>query len=106
MIKVYVAQHPTDAHFLKGLLETQDIKCHIRGETLFSVRGEVPITEETAPSVWILDPRHLEEARAVVASYIAGLDQEEAEDRGWVCDACGEQLEGQFSSCWNCGSAR
>jgi len=24
----------------------------------------------------------------------------------WVCVHCGEQVEGQFDVCWNCGAAR
>ena len=24
----------------------------------------------------------------------------------WTCPACGERLEGQFTSCWKCGAVR
>lgn len=105
MVRIYIASHPTDAHFVKGLLETQNIECCVRGETLFSVRGEVPITEETAPSVWVYDTSRLAEAEAVVADYEGGLERK-TKSSTWVCDSCGEELEDQFTSCWNCGAAR
>ncbi len=106
MLRVYIAQHPTDAHLVKGLLQTQHIECFVRGETLFSVRGEVPVTVETAPSVWILDETRFEEAKAVVSGYENALKKDHTASNNWVCDGCGEELEEQFTSCWNCGTAR
>lgn len=106
MLQVYIAQHPTDAHYVKGLLETLHIECFVKGETLFSVRGEVPIIDETAPSVWIFDETRLTEAKAVVDEYEDSLAKEETDLNNWVCDGCGEELEQQFTSCWNCGTTR
>jgi len=74
--RVYVARHPTEAHFLKGLLASQGIEAEIRAEALFSARGELPVTSDTCPSVWVLDDSQLEE------------------------------LEPQFTECWRCGTAR
>src|SRR4029079_16398169 len=42
-----------DAHLLKGFLEGERIRAEVRGEFIFSVRREVPITTDTCPSVWI-----------------------------------------------------
>ncbi|MES1161895.1 MAG: DUF2007 domain-containing protein, partial [Rhizobacter sp.] len=25
--------------------------------------------------------------------------------RRWVCPGCGEQIDGPFEQCWNCGSS-
>ena len=44
MVQVYSAENPTEAHYLKGLLESQGIQCDVRGESLFGARGELPIT--------------------------------------------------------------
>ncbi|MFN2357477.1 MAG: putative signal transducing protein [Desulfotignum sp.] len=45
-------------------MESQGIKCEVKGEYLFGARGELPITPETAPSVWILDETKINEAKA------------------------------------------
>jgi hypothetical protein len=30
---------------------------------------------------------------------------EESPHQSWRCKRCGEQNEGQFAACWNCGGA-
>lgn len=64
MLKVYSAQHPTEAHLIKGILESYNIKCEVKGESIFSIRGELPLTPETAPSIWIFDDSKFDEARS------------------------------------------
>jgi hypothetical protein len=103
--QVFVAQHPVEAHFVKGLLQAQDIEAEVRGEALFSVRGEAPVTRETLPSVWILDDSELERALAVIAGYEHGEGPAETGGQAWRCPKCGEQLEPQFTTCWKCGAA-
>ncbi len=106
MIQIYIAEHPTEAHFVKGLLETEEINCCVRGENLFSARGEIPITAETAPSVWIYDKSRLEEAETVIKDYLRAKKQETADGESWTCPSCGEVHESQFTSCWNCGCSK
>lgn len=106
MLKVYIAQNPTEAHFVKGLLETLNIECCVKGETLFSVRGEIPITIETAPSVWIYDDGNFEEAKNVVKEYETSINTASPEGVSWVCKNCGEDHGSQFTSCWKCGKSR
>lgn len=55
MLKIYSAQHPSEAHLIKGILESYNIKSEVRSESIFSMRGELPLTPETAPSLWIFD---------------------------------------------------
>ena len=66
---------------------------------------------ETRPSVWVLDnddlPRALEVARDyAVRTSKQGESAAARSDEGWVCPDCSEQVEAQFSDCWNCGTAR
>lgn len=106
MIKVYSALNPTDAHLVKGVLESHGFECEVTGENLFNLRGEIPLTPETAPSVWILDESRFDEARDIV---LACQKENEASPRDydiWICQVCGEDSEGQFAKCWNCGSLR
>jgi len=42
MLKVYSAQHPTEAHLLKGILESYGITSEVRGEFLESVYVKKP----------------------------------------------------------------
>ena len=106
MKQVYIAEHPTEAHFVKGLLETQGIDCCVRGENLFSARGEIPITTETAPSVWVYDETRIEEAEMLIKDYLSAKKQETAGGETWTCKSCGEVHESQFTSCWNCGNSK
>ena len=106
MKKVYTAQHPTEAHIVKGILETKGISCRVRGEVLFSARGEIPLTDETAPSVWIVEDFRYDEARRVVLQYEKNITCQSQDRKTWKCSSCGEVSEEQFTHCWKCGSAR
>lgn len=106
MLQVYIAQHPTEAHFVKGLLETHHISCRVKGEILFSARGEIPLTTETAPSVWIYDEAKFEDARLIIKEYENSINQESPVGKTWVCESCGEEHEVQFTSCWKCGKSK
>lgn len=106
MKQVYVAKNPLEAHFVKGLLEAEGIEAFVRGEYLFGARGEVPVTPETCPSVWIVDDDLIEKAEQLAAAYSRGKPPAGAKSRAWRCAQCGEWLEPQFTECWRCGTAR
>lgn len=106
MLKIYSAKHPTEAHLLKGILESYGISCEVRGEFLFAVRGELPVTPETAPSVWIFDDSKFAEATNIVKEFENPHAQNVADEEKWTCQFCGEESEGQFTECWNCGKPR
>lgn len=53
--KVHVAGNPVEAQFLRSFLESAGIAATVRGEHLFGLRGGVPMTAETLPSVWVED---------------------------------------------------
>jgi len=103
--KVYIAKNPVDAHLLKGLLEGDDIEAEVRGEFLYGVRGEVPITPDTCPSVWVTDDSDYDRAMERVASFREGEPPNLFEGEAWRC-SCGEENEGQFTACWSCGKVR
>lgn len=106
MIPVFVARHPTEAHFVRDLLAQEGIDAEVRGEALFGARGEAPVTAETLPSVWIARDGDVERARAIVAGYERGEGPASAAGRPWRCVRCGEELEAQFTACWKCASPR
>lgn len=106
MKKVYMAMNPTDAHLLKGLLESKGIEAVVQGEFLWSTRGEVPITTETAPSVWVIDDADYEKAMEIVKEFQSSENISGSGNKEWKCANCNESNEGQFTECWNCGTAR
>ncbi|MDZ7638718.1 MAG: DUF2007 domain-containing protein [Bryobacterales bacterium] len=105
MRQVYEAFTPMEAHFLLGLLESNGVVSEVRGEALYGIRGGVPAATETLPTLWVLDDEDYDKARAVVEAY----DRRDALPASlaagdWLCAQCGERVEGQFTSCWNCGA--
>lgn len=106
MKQVYSALHPTEAYLVKGLLESHGIESEVRGDILFSARGELPITAETAPSVWILEERQFAAARKVIHQYEKNNAEDLSVQELWTCGSCGEKHGEQFSHCWKCGRVR
>ncbi|MGQ0593515.1 MAG: putative signal transducing protein [Gammaproteobacteria bacterium] len=90
MKHVYTARDPIDAHLVRDLLQAEGIPPRCAGRCR-SARGEIPMTEDTLPSVWVPDERAAARARSIVHTH-----QERAR-------RCGEELEPQFSACWRCG---
>jgi hypothetical protein len=103
--RVYIAKDPADAHLLKGLLEGATIEVEVRGEFLYGVRGEVPITEDTCPSVWVVEDSDYDQAMELVSTFREGASPIPEEAGAWYC-SCGEENENQFTECWSCGRAR
>jgi hypothetical protein len=103
MKQVHVAKHAPEAHIVKGLLESNGIAAVIRGEFLTGGWGELPVD---VCSVWIEDDSQYERAHSVLLQFLNGDAAREHHGNAWRCHHCGEQLEGQFTKCWNCGAIR
>ena len=104
MRKVFVAAHPAEAYMVKGLLESEGIEAIVRGEALFSARGLISVTQDTLPSVWVLDPHDAECAVAIIAAPQTALAAGRKE-RSWRCPTCNEFISPEFVVCWQCGGA-
>ena len=62
------------------------------------IAGEIP-PDQALPEVWVQDDAQLDRARAL-------LDElRHLPERHWLCQACGESVDGPFEQCWNCGAA-
>jgi len=111
LVKVYVGRDGMDAHFVKAELEATGIEATVMGENLSIARGDLPLTVETLPSVWVRDV-DADAAKKIVQElsdrqYAHAHDAEVPQLRpDWVCAECGEHCEGQFDACWNCGALR
>ncbi len=87
---------------LKGLLEDAEIRCMIRNEYLSSAMGEVPFLE-ASPELWILKEEDYFRARSMLETWRhTRIEVHEP----WSCEDCGESIEGQFTSCWQCGKEK
>jgi hypothetical protein len=104
VVKVYAARDTLEAHFLKGVLEAEGIRAVILGETLASARGELPLTLETLPGVWVHEADR-DRAMELAASITCPQEDVVSQPR-WTCRRCGERHEGAFSECWQCGASR
>jgi hypothetical protein len=70
MQKVFVANDPIEANFVKDLLIRGGIAAEIQGEHLFGLRPRIGFSDPTLyPSVWIMDDGQLEIAQALIADY-------------------------------------
>ena len=110
MEKVFTGKDSMEVHFVRNLLEAQGLRVQVLGEMLGAARGELPLTEETRPGIWV-NSEDVERAMAVVDEFDKrdrddeksdGLSQSET----WTCSGCGEVVEEQFSTCWKCQKPR
>lgn len=97
--RVYKAADLMDAEFVRGLLENEGLMAVVHGANVSSCYGPI-LGQAVAPGVYVPQADQ-PAAERIVARYIAG-DIEIGEP--WTCPQCGEQIEGQFTECWNCGA--
>lgn len=103
MHKLYTADNPFEAHLLRGFLESHGIPVHVQGDALFSMRGELPMGFDTLPSVWVLHPTDQPRAELLLEEWRSSSKETSA---CWQCRQCGEESEGGFDACWQCGTMR
>lgn len=103
MHKLYTADNPFEAHLLCGYLEAHGVAARVQGDVLFSMRGELPMGCDTLPSVWVLRPAEQARAELLLEEWRSGSKDGE---QPWRCRQCGEESEGSFDACWQCGTVR
>lgn len=96
--RVYIAADPVDAGFVRGLLESSDINTLIKGDLLWGGRGELPVSDDTAPTLWVSSDDYAR-ARALIEDMKRPVKHPQ-----WKCSGCGEINEGEFQQCWQCGT--
>jgi hypothetical protein len=78
-------------------LREAGIAASVQRQFLSGIAGELP-PDQCLPEIWLLHDEQEAAARALLQQ-LMNLPQ-----RRWHC-ACGEEVEGGFESCWNCGRA-
>ena len=111
MQNVYTARDEMDANFVQGLLKQEGIRAVVQGQSLGEVWGNLPLSAESLPTVWVEDG-DVERAMPVIEAYRptdrANADESVAERprATWTCPNCGERVEAQFTQCWKFGHNR
>jgi hypothetical protein len=90
------------ANLLKERLAEEGIVCLVRNDELSTALGEIPFVE-CYPELWVVDDEIWPRARLLLAQWLTEMS---AKQEVWRCAGCGEWLEGQFQSCWQCGRER
>jgi hypothetical protein len=98
MKTVYSAANISLVSIFRDILAEHGINCMVRNEFLSAGSGELPPIE-CWPQLCVEDD-DFDAARRIVEEALAAEPMPP-----WRCP-CGEELEGQFSECWNCGTAR
>jgi hypothetical protein len=101
--QLHAARHAVEAHLIRGFLSSNGISAEVRGEYLTSGWGELPVD---VCSVWITDDAQFGQANQLLADFLSGSLARKFSGERWTCPRCGEKLEGQFTTCWNCGTVK
>jgi hypothetical protein len=102
---IYSARDSMDAEFVKGILDEQGIEAVIQGAALSNVLGTMATNLDATPEIWVRDEDE-QRGLAAVADFKSGSPPAASTSGVWKCPQCGEQIEGQFTECWNCGESK
>ncbi len=103
MKRVHNARHMTEAHLIRGFLESHGIDALVRGDFLTGGWGELPVD---VCAVWITDDSRFADADQLLQDFLSGSPARIHGGTGWSCPQCSETIEGQFTACWRCGRER
>jgi hypothetical protein len=103
MKRVHNARHLTEAHLIRGFLESNGIAAEVRGDLLSGGWGELPVD---LCAVWVTDDRQFEAADRLLQDFLKGRLARLHGGAAWQCPQCSETIESQFTACWQCGSER
>ena len=105
MKRVFASLDQTALAIVCNLLANEGIDTTIQNENMSAVSGSVPFTL-AMPEVWIVRDEDEAKALTIVAGFVSGDALEQQGKESWKCPQCGETIEGQFTSCWKCGTTR
>lgn len=99
MRKIHTSPSLLEIAHLRNLLQAEGIDCQIRNDRLAGVMGEIPFVE-CWPELWLTRPGDALRARGLIDLALRPSPAAEP----WICQTCGEHIEGQFAACWKCGA--
>lgn len=99
LISVYQTSNPTEAYFVKNLLESRGI------EAAVSEANEPLAGLSIAASDVLIKQGDRAAAEKVVEEYNQDLATRHT-GKSWKCPACGEKVPDTFDECYACGADR
>jgi len=84
---------------LKNALNEAGIQCEVRNENAYVFFPGA----EFHPELWVLNEGDFPKAAELRDAF---LKLASAPDNSWICNACGQESEAQFTACWKCGTVR
>ena len=100
MKQVYASANYLIVGHLKQVLADNHIHCLVKNEHLMGAAGELPMFE-CWPELWITEDAQLARALEFVEAFLRDSSRDGPH---WACPKCDENIEPQFSTCWNCGT--
>jgi len=101
MKRVYSDNNVAMVWHVRNMLQAQDIDVEVRNDRLYTVAGEVPVTECMA-EVWVVNTLCYRLAERLIAEMTTDSGESLPD---WQCPACGEHNAGSFALCWQCQHA-
>lgn len=98
MTEIFVHKDFTVVGFYRSILEEAGIPCLIRNETSQNLITELTVMQ-SFPALCVARDEDAERAVEILREYKMA-QPEPAED--WKCPSCGEEVPGEFGSCWKC----
>jgi len=98
MKKLFSSPDSSEVELLRNMLEQSGIICEVRNGDVSRIVPAPSFYEE----LWVSDENYAK-ASEVLSSWRRPTPSTAG---SWTCPACGEVIEGQFSSCWKCGAHR
>lgn len=99
MLKIYEAENNIDAQLVMDALQAEDLEVIIKGQLLAGAAGDLPAAGLV--TLWLVHDDFEQKAKDIIAEYESNQNHcGPAQD----CSKCGEIVEGNFDSCWNCGA--
>jgi hypothetical protein len=95
MLRLTHAPNLALARLWADALGVEGIGASVQREFLAGVAGQLP-PDQCLPEIWIDHPEQEARARQLLH------DLQHVPQQRWRC-ACGEQVEGGFEQCWQCG---
>ena len=95
MLKLAQAPNIAIATLWVDFLRDAGVDASVQRYYLGAAAGHLP-PDQCLPEIWIKHDEQKERARTLLAELA------DAPQRRWRC-ACGEQVEGGFEQCWQCG---
>ena len=99
-MKLLLASPQTqDLELLRTELDKAGIQCELRNQNAYAFFPGA----EFYPELWVLNEQDFPKAAELRDAL---LQPQSTAVHSWICPSCGEESEGQFTSCWKCGATR